>query len=95
MTLTGIRLVRQVFGDLLPPGWTVGPAFMNYKYEHDAEWQVLTFHANGSDGQTLVLTSDKMPARDDINELAATTARKFVERLKNEPPAASPREYRR
>lgn len=89
MPLSGIRLIRQVFGELLPPGWSVAQAKMDYVHDHDVEWQVLTFHVISPDGQMRVLTSDKMPARDDVNELAATTARKFVERLKNEPPPAS------
>lgn len=89
MTLSGIRLVRQTFGELLPKGWSVAQAYLNYKHEHDVEWQVLTFHVIDPGGKTHVLESDKVPARDDINELAASAARKFVERMKNEPPPGS------
>jgi hypothetical protein len=96
MTLSGMRLVRQVFSELLPPGYTVGPVYMHYEHDHDVEWQVLTFHVNAPDGKPFVLTSQKVPARDDINELARSTARKFIEGLvltegspKNEPPPAS------
>jgi hypothetical protein len=98
MTLSGIRLIRQVFGDLLPPGYTVAQAYLSYKHEHDVEWQVLTFHVNGPDGPIVgpdgkptAFTSDKVPAKDDVNELAAKTARRFVEGLKDvqTAPAAS------
>jgi hypothetical protein len=78
-----------VFSELLPPGYTVGPVYMSYAHEHDVEWQVLTFHVTAPDGQPLVLTSEKVPARDDINELAKRAASRFAEGLlKNEPPPA-------
>jgi hypothetical protein len=89
MTLSGIRLVRQTFGDMLPKGWSVAQAYLSYKHDHDVEWQVITFHVIGPDGKTHVLESDKVPARDDVNELAAGTARKFLEGLKNVPPTGS------
>ena len=41
MTLAGIRLVRQTFGELLPPGWSVAQAYLNYRHDHDVEWQVI------------------------------------------------------
>lgn len=87
MPLSGMRLVRQVFGDQLPTGWSVAQAQLDYQHDHDVEWQVLTFHVIDPSGKTHVLTSDKVPARDDISELTIKTANKFVEGFKNEPPA--------
>jgi hypothetical protein len=83
MTLSGSRLIRQVFGELLPPGYTVAQGYMEYKHEHDVEWQVLTFHVNTPDGNVIKVTSDRVPARDDVNELTRRTVSKFVEGLKN------------
>lgn len=86
MELTGIALVRQTFGELLPKGWTVAQAQLDY--QHDAgEWQVLTFHAIDPLGKVHIVRSDRAPARDDVNELARMAARKFVEGIKNEPPS--------
>lgn len=85
----GIVLVRQTFGKLLPDRYSVAQAFMRYEHAHDVEWQVLTFHVIDPTGQPHVIESDRVPARDNINELAAKTARRFVERLKegsHEPP---------
>lgn len=88
----GIRLIRQVFGELLPPGYSVTQAYMSYvpaAQAHDVESQVLTFHVIAPDGHAFTVTSDTVPAREDCNELAVRTARRFAEGLKNEPPPAS------
>lgn len=83
---TGIRLIRQVIGELLPPGWSVATAQLDYVHDHDVEWQVITFRVIDPQGKQLELKSDKVPARDDVNELARKAARKFAEGIKNEPP---------
>jgi hypothetical protein len=83
MPLAGMRLVRQVLGENLPPGWTVAQAQMDYVHADNVEWQVLTFHVNDPKGEQHVLTSERVPARDDINELTVKTAKRFAEGLKN------------
>lgn len=92
--LAGIRLVRQVFADLLPPGWTVATANLDYVHRPDnTEWQVLSFCVNGPDGKVHNLKSQEVPASFDINQLTAETAKAFVKAIpltygtkKDEPP---------
>ena len=86
----GIQLIRQTFGNLLPQGYSVAQAYMRYEHAHDVEWQVLEFNVIGPDGKPVKFMSDRVPARDDVNELAAKTARRFIEKIKegkNEPPS--------
>lgn len=86
----GIQLIRQTFGNLLPQGYSVAQAYMRYEHEHDVEWQVLEFNVIGPDGKPVKFMSERVPARENVNELAAKTARQFlarVEEQKNEPPS--------
>lgn len=86
MALSGIRLIRQVLSDNLPKGWSVAQAQMDYDHKDNVEFQVLTFHVIDPSGKEHVLKSDTVSARDDVNELTVQTAKKFKERLKDEPP---------
>lgn len=86
MSLAGIKLVRQLFTDQLPPGYSVKEATMRYVHPGDGhEWQVLTFRVIDPHGHLHVWTSDQVLSRDDINQLAIRTAKKFVEDVSDGP----------
>ena len=61
MPLAGIRLVRQHFSDLLPPGYSLAHGWMHHERDEGAEgiteWQVLTFHVIDPGGKTHVVKS--------------------------------------
>jgi hypothetical protein len=87
MPLAGIRLIRQVFSEQLPKGFTLAQAYMELKHDGGIESQVLTFHVIDPHGKTFVVVSDKVPSRDDVNELAKATAQLFMKGKINEPPS--------
>jgi hypothetical protein len=78
MSISGVRLLRQRFNEVAGDKYTATLALLDYRREHDVEWQVLTFRGTCQNGDTFEVTSRHIAPGEDVNDVAAETARDFL-----------------